>query len=64
MEFINGKMDGCTKGISKMTIGMDMGNFLMGKNACTKVIGSMDNKSNLTQVQYSQKLLKRLQVFK
>lgn len=39
MEFINGKMDGCTKGISKMTIGMDMGNFSMAKNACTKVIG-------------------------
>lgn len=39
MEFINGKMDGCTKGISKMTIEMDMGNFLMEKNACTKAIG-------------------------
>lgn len=44
MVFINGKMDGLTRGISKMTSVMDLVNFMRVKNVCIEDTGKMDNR--------------------
>jgi len=46
MEFMNGKMDGAIKEISKMTLEMGTENCLMGESAFIRDTGLMENKLN------------------